>query len=53
MLFFHLNKFNTNKVLKKKNCKPLGKSYGSIVVRRRGGSGVKKKFRVVDFYRSL
>lgn len=48
-----LNKFNTNKILKKKYCKALGKSFGSIVVRHRGGSRIKKKFRIVDYYRSL
>lgn len=53
MLFTKLNKFCTNKILKKKISRSLGKSCGSIVVRHRGGSGIKKKFRIVDLYRSL
>lgn len=53
LLFASLDKFSTNKILKKKNCIALGKSRGSIVVRHRGGSKIKKKFRIVDFYKSL
>jgi hypothetical protein len=53
LAFAQLDKFNTNSILKKKYCKALGKSFGSIVVRRRGGSKIKKKFRIVDYYRSL
>lgn len=53
LLFAHLNTFSTDKVLKKKNNMALGKSYGSIVVRHRGGSKIKKKFRIIDFYKSL
>lgn len=49
----NLNKFTTNKVLKKKARNSLGKSFGRIVVRHRGGSGVKKKFRIVDYYKAL
>ena len=52
-LFTGLNRFSTDRVLKKKHCKSLGKSFGSIVVRHRGGSGIKKKFRIVDYYKSL
>lgn len=52
-LFTNLSKFSTDRVLKKKYCKPLGKSFGSIVVRHRGGSNIKKKFRIVDYYKSL
>lgn len=52
-LFTRLNKFSTDRVLKKKHFKSLGKSFGSIVVRHRGGSNIKKKFRIVDYYKSL
>lgn len=52
-MFTQFDKFSTNNILKKKNCKALGKSFGSIVVRHRGGSKIKKKFRIIDYYKSL
>lgn len=53
MLFTRLSKFCTNRILKKKSSKALGKSKGTIVIRHRGGSKVKRKFRIIDLYRSF